>query len=106
MADSAYEFWKRIDELRGTETLKDICDKTGIKYSRVRNNRSDVRYLKSQDMQVFADYLHTTPSYLMFGDQSKETPSPSTRADAIIERLRTASDLELTMVEKILGIVK
>ena len=106
MADSAYDFWNRIDELRGTETLKDICEKTGIKYSRVRNNRSDVRFLKSQDMQIFADYLHTTPAYLMFGDPPQDKSSTNTRADAIMEKLRTASDMELEMVERILGIGK
>ena len=104
MPVSAYEFWQRVDEARGTMTLKELCERSGVKYTRVRNSRSEVRFPKNDDMELLATNLGTTCSWLMFGDQSQETPSSNTRADAIIERLRTASDLELTMVEKILGI--
>ena len=104
MAASAFEFWKRFDDLRDGEDIKAICEKTGIKYSRVRENRSEVRFMKQQDMEILSNYLGTTVEYLMFGDTESSDEPPRVRA--IMEKLRTASDMELEMVERILGIGK
>ena len=104
MASSAYEYWERVDEVRGDISLSKICSDLGINYHTLRVARSSVRFPKRDISNAIAGYLGVSEAFLMFGDQSQETPSSNTRADAIIERLRTASDLELTMVEKILGI--
>ena len=104
MAESAYNYWKRVDELRGNKSIDQIGEEIGLKGQSLRNMRSQVRFPKAEASLKIAKCLSTTVEYLMYGETIESTHP--TRADAIIERLRTASDLELTMVEKILGIAK
>lgn len=70
MDELALSFWKRIDNLRGEISLKQICEDTGIKYSRVRDNRSDVRFLKVEDLLAFAKYLNSSTDFLLTGEDS------------------------------------
>lgn len=103
MPVSAYEFWQRLDEARDQMTLKELCEKAGVKYTRVRNGRSEVRFPKKDDMELLANAVGKSCSWLMFGDE-ENTVDSDPRVSAIIERVKTANDLELVMVEKILGI--
>ena len=105
MPSSAYEYWERVDEVRGAKSLAKICSDLGINYHTLRVARSSVRFPKRDISEAIANYLGVSEAYLMFGDQSSE-PSANTRTDAIMEKLRTASDMELEMVERILGIGK
>ena len=65
--NSPYDFWKRVDELRKEKTVKKICEDLGLKYTRIRDNRSEERYPNRDDMVVIAKYLNTTVDYLMTG---------------------------------------
>ncbi len=65
--NSPYDFWKRVDELRNGKTVKKICEDLGLKYTRIRDNRSEERYPNRDDMVAIAKYLETTVDYLMTG---------------------------------------
>ena len=67
MAEFAFEFWKRVDKLRGPITITKMCDDLNIKYTRIRDNRSENRYPSKTDMIAIAKYLNTSIDYLMTG---------------------------------------
>lgn len=73
MADFAYQFWKRVDELRGQTKVKQMCEDLGIKYTRVRDNRSENRYPSKDDMMAIASYLDTTLDYLIRGETNSDS---------------------------------
>lgn len=75
MAEFAYEFWKRVDELKGSVTVTQMCKDLNIKYTRIRDNRSENRYPSKNDMIAIADYLHTSIDYLMTGKKAEAEPS-------------------------------
>lgn len=105
MAFSAYEFWQRIDALRGDSPLTDLAIGTGIKYQQIRHLRSENRFPKAEELILIANYYDVTVEALTTADnQCSSVLKPSPRVSAIIERINTANDLELAMVEKILGI--
>lgn len=106
MAEFAFQFWQRVDELRGRETLAELAAAIGVRDQSIRAMRSQDRYPKIETMNVLASHLGTTVDYLMTGKDS-DVPKPpvvDARRKRIIQAVETASDLELTMVEKILGI--
>ena len=105
MAGSAYEYWQRVDVIRGKISLEKLAEVAGLNAASLRNMKSQNRYPKSEASARIASFLGTTTEYLLFGDPSQE-PNTPTRTDAIIDKLRTASDMELEMVERILGIGK
>lgn len=70
------DFWKRIDDLRGKMTIQELSEKSGIKYHRIKDNRSDMRVLSLEDACRIADVLHTSVDYLCgrstaFSDESQ-----------------------------------
>lgn len=68
MNDKGYDFWKRIDAIRKTKTLSSICNATDIKYSRVKDNRSDNRLPSLEDAYKIANYLGCSMEYLLTGE--------------------------------------
>ena len=105
MAGSAYEYWQRVDDLLGEKPLSQMCRDLGVKYHTVLVMRSDVRFPKRDLEAKIAEYLGVPEAVLMYGEPPQDNHTP-TRTDAIIDKLRTASDMELEMVERILGIGK
>ncbi len=71
----AFEFWKRVDELKGDMFLQELAEKAGLNYKTMRNQRSNCTFPKSVDMQAIAKVLGTTQEYLMtgLGEQSNTT---------------------------------
>lgn len=67
MENTAYEFWKRVDSLRGKRTITDIAVRTGVKEQRLMHLRSDNRYPKIEDCILIARDLNTSIDYLVFG---------------------------------------
>lgn len=74
MALFASDFWNRIDELKGDIKLTQVAKTTGINYQTLRNQRSENRYPKKEDMEKLASYLSTTVEYLMTGTASHDAP--------------------------------
>lgn len=94
MAIFAFEFWKRVDELRGERTLADISRATGIDNHKIRQQRSDNRFPKPEDLRKIAEYLGTSEEYLLTGlvkeseARKKDTMSPEALAVEKDDRLK------------------
>lgn len=74
MLFDGYELWKRIDALRGCIPLSQICKETGIKYTRVKKNRSDNRMPGIEDIYTLAQYLGCSMEYLLSGKDNSASP--------------------------------
>lgn len=81
MNDKGYDFWKRIDAMRKTSSLSSICNATGIKYSRVKENRSDNRIPCVEDLYLLSNYLGCSIEYLLTGEARDVCPE----ADFVIK---------------------
>ena len=66
MALLGYEFWKRVDELRGDTKLSKLANDLNLNYTTIRNQRSENRYPKNEDISKIARYLGTTEGYLSY----------------------------------------
>lgn len=100
--EKAYRIWQRIDLLRNERSLIDISDASGIKYQRIKEQRSSNRIPSAFDLYQLASALGTTMEYLLTGESSVSAYSP--RIKAIADACTRASDLELAMIEKILSL--
>lgn len=76
-----YVFWKRVDAMRKTNSLSSICNATGIKYSRVKENRSDNRIPCVEDLYLLSNYLGCSIEYLLTGEARVVCPE----ADFVIK---------------------
>ncbi len=73
--EKAFGFWKRVDELRGDKRLKDLSAVIGIKEQSLRMMRSRCSIPRALAVKALAEYLGTTQSYLLEGDNGNETPA-------------------------------
>lgn len=101
MNETAYQFWKRVDE-KNPYSLIDLCRKAGIEYNRLKRNRSDCRLPSLEDAFALASSMSSGVEYLLTGREQADCFSP--RIMTIARACEEASDLELEMVERILGI--
>ena len=70
MEDSfARDFWRRIDSARGDLSLSDLAEKVGIKYQRMKEQRSSGRVPSADDIYRIARGLNTTMEYLYAGEE-------------------------------------
>ena len=74
MEADIYEFWKRVDILRGQVSLKELSIKTGIKYTRIRDGRSLCRSLTVDDAVKISDALGVSVNFLMTGKEDMRLP--------------------------------
>ena len=87
-----YVFWKRVDAMRKTSSLSSICKATGIKYSRIKENRSDNRLPCVEDLYLLSEYLGCSMEYLLTGKTESLSPeaayvSQSEAARLLIRRI-------------------
>ena len=75
MAEFAYQFWKRVDEVRGDIPLSKVAEAIGIKDQSIRAMRSQNRFPKSNVIHDLAGFLGTTVEFLMSGDEVNSAPS-------------------------------
>lgn len=68
MKIDAYKLWERVDKLRNDTPLTDICKETGIKYTRIRDNRSANRLPSLEDTFAIAEYLNCSIDFLVRGE--------------------------------------
>ena len=74
MLFDGYELWKRVDALRKTTPLSQICKETGIRYTRIKKNRSDNRMPGIDDLYMLAGYLGCSMEYLLTGKPESLSP--------------------------------
>lgn len=85
MALSGYEFWKRVDELRGDIKLSQMASDLNLSYTTIRNQRSENRYPNNQTITKIAEFLKTTEGYLISGESGELSKLPENRPIATYE---------------------
>ena len=65
MAEFALNFWNRVDDMRGSMTLKELADKAGVNYLTMKDMRSRCRFPKGYAINQIAEALNTTPDVLL-----------------------------------------
>lgn len=103
MAELAFEFWKRIDNLNNGRTLTSLAKKAEISYRNVKEQRSLNRLPKLEDAYKLAQTLSTTIEFLLTGDTFSQ-PQFNKRILDIANACKTAPEGDLNAIEKILGI--
>lgn len=101
----AYDFWNRVDKLKGDIKLTKIAEDTGINYQTLRNQRSENRFPKNDDITRIAKYLNTTEEYLMTGTQG--SPSIQSTSFDYVEDAMTKdavlADILASLIKQIKG---
>lgn len=97
----AFIFWKNFDAASRKRTLISIVERAGLNYKTIKNQRSGLRLPGLEDAYALAKVLDVSLEYLLTGEEDTTFPP---RLAKIIKALERASDLELSMVEKILDI--
>lgn len=65
--DDGFEFWKRVDSLRGKSSLTDLAAVMGVKPQSVKNMRSQCKLPRTLMVRALAEYLGTTATFLLEG---------------------------------------
>lgn len=87
MADLAFQFWERVDRLRGNKTLSELALVMDIKEQSLRAMRSQCRYPKGPAIQALASFLDSTPEYLVSGVESDN--EKVIKHDSVIDFVKT-----------------
>lgn len=101
-AEKAYEIWQRIDLQRQQKPLSTIAEECGIKYQRIKEQRSSNRIPSVLDLYEISKYLGISMEYLVSG--SKETVIYPLRVRTIADACMKASEDDLKLVERVLRI--
>ena len=64
MAEFALNFWNRVDDMRGSMTLKELADKAGVNYLTMKDMRSRCRFPKGYAINQIAEKFYND-TYLM-----------------------------------------
>ncbi|MBQ7282628.1 MAG: hypothetical protein IJR16_07610 [Spirochaetales bacterium] len=73
--DPGYFFWQNVDKKRGNVSLAEIARVKGLKYQRLKEQRSDNTLPRVDYAIAIADAVGTTCEFLMTGSDSRpETP--------------------------------
>lgn len=67
---NAFDLWARIDGVRGNSRLLDIAKATGIKYQRIKEQRSSNRIPSAEDLFKIAKMLNVSMEYLLTGEST------------------------------------
>ncbi len=76
MVDRGYEFWKKVDKLRGDIGLYEFAEKVGINYRTMINQRSDNRIPKKEHLIKIADALCVSVGYLLSSEDNNSLITP------------------------------
>ena len=93
-----YRFWNRFDEIRDGEDIQSLAKRADLKYKTLLAMRTNQSIPKSAELYQMANALDVSMEYLLVGKEY------NSRVWLIARACEKASDLELEMVERILGI--
>ena len=86
--EKSYLIWNRIDSIRGGMSLNELAEKVGIKYQRIKEQRSSGRIPSADDIYRIAKGLNTTMEYLYAGEEISPISEEARLVDNDLE-LRT-----------------
>ncbi len=67
MDKDGFDFWRRVDSLKGSASLADLAAVMGVKPQSVKNMRSQCKLPRTLMVRALADYLGTTATFLLEG---------------------------------------
>lgn len=106
----AMNFWGRVEQKQkesGNTNLKAICEKIGIPYQTIANQKSSARLPNLLSAVFLAKELETCVEWLLFGvstDLKVEYLMEDRRMKSILEKLPTLNDSQKFALEVFLGI--
>ena len=106
----AMNFWGRVEQKQkecGSTNLKAICEKIGIPYQTIANQKSSARLPNLLSAVFLAKELETCVEWLLFGvstDLKVEYLMEDRRMKSILEKLPTLNDSQKFALEVFLGI--
>lgn len=65
MVDRGYEFWKRVDKIKGNLSLNDIANSAGINYRTMLNQRSQNRIPKKEQLIKISNAFGVSIGFLL-----------------------------------------
>ena len=96
-----FYFWQQIDRCRMNRPLSDIAQEIGMNYQSLRDQRTNNRLPKLEVAYDLARSLHVSVEYLLTGKERATFPP---RVQTIAIRCLSASDEDLSLVERVLRI--
>lgn len=72
MVERGYEFWKRVDKIRGNLGLYDVANNAGINYRTMLNQRSQNRIPKKEQLIKIANAFGVSVGFLL-GEEETDT---------------------------------
>lgn len=97
-----YHFWKQIDEINPYGTAAELSKQMGINYYAMKQWRADSRIPKAETLLLLSQVLNRSIEFLLTGiNQGCYSERVERIADAC---QRKASDEDLFVIEKILGL--
>lgn len=96
---AAREFWSRVDICLKGESLKSLCDRTGLNYDSIRNRKSGLTYSlpRLETAYAIAKALNISIEYLLTGKH--EVHQFPQRIDTIARKLTRISESNLETIE-------
>ena len=67
-SERSYQIWTRVDTLKGNLSLSDLSAKVGMKYQRMKEQRSSGRIPSAEDLYALAKGLGTSMEFLLTGE--------------------------------------
>ena len=98
---NGYNFWQNIDGLNPYPSAKALASAAGINYRHMVQQRADSTVPKAEDLLKLSSALNQSIESLLTGHREKIF---SKRVERIALSCQKAEEIELQMVERILGI--
>ena len=100
---AAYRFWSNVDKVCKGTSLVELSAGIGVSYQTIMNQRSRDTLPSLKVALSMASYLHVSVEEMAYGPDHNVSPY-SARVRRIAEACMAASSLDLSMVERILGL--
>lgn len=84
--DPGYFFWQNVDKKRGDLSLAEIARAKGLKYQRIKEQRSDNTLPRVDYAFAIADAIGTTCEFLMTGSDSRPESPGDKLYNALLEQ--------------------
>ena len=68
-----FEFWKLIDRLNPYKTVSELAEGAGINYHNIKQQRTDCRIPKAEDLYKLSKALNCSMEYLITGKEDNTT---------------------------------
>lgn len=70
--NTGFEFWKLVDRLNPYRTMSQLAEAAGLNYLNIKQQRTDCRIPKAEDLFKLANALHVSIETLLTGKEEKD----------------------------------